>query len=119
MANTALLKRLQRELQLLECEPPPGISAWPKDGNKITEIEACTFALSAESPALNPLTIQPGIIGASDTPYENGVFKLEITVPERYDGQFILIFSLLFKFCSRGLHQKAALKAVPPRGCTC
>jgi ubiquitin-conjugating enzyme E2 T len=57
-------KRLQHELNLLDREPPPGISAWPKDGDNLTEIEAC-------------------IIGAVGTPYENGLFKLEILIPQR------------------------------------
>ena len=30
--NSACLARLNKELSQLEMDPPPGISAWPKDG---------------------------------------------------------------------------------------
>ncbi|XP_002733330.1 ubiquitin-conjugating enzyme E2 T-like [Saccoglossus kowalevskii] len=56
--------RMKREVQLLEQEPPHGISCWLKK-DKIDELEA-------------------QIIGSEDTPYKGGIFKLEIQVPERY-----------------------------------
>uniref|UniRef100_A0A8C4X7L7 Ubiquitin-conjugating enzyme E2 T n=1 Tax=Erpetoichthys calabaricus TaxID=27687 RepID=A0A8C4X7L7_ERPCA len=56
--------RLKRELQMLSCEPPPGISCWQNE-DKIDQLEA-------------------QIVGGSNTPYEGGVFKLEIIIPERY-----------------------------------
>jgi ubiquitin-protein ligase len=36
----SMLQRLQSELRSLELDPPPGISAWPKDDANITELEA-------------------------------------------------------------------------------
>jgi ubiquitin-conjugating enzyme E2 T len=59
------LTRLQRELRMLEREPPPGVSAWPKDENRIDVIEAV-------------------IQGPPDTVYEDGFFHLNVTVPSRY-----------------------------------
>merc|ERR1712216_364030 len=59
------LTRLQRELRMLEREPPPGVSAWPKDENRIDAIEAVI-----QSPP--------------DTVYEAGFFRLNVTVPSRY-----------------------------------
>ncbi|XP_076874940.1 ubiquitin-conjugating enzyme E2 T [Brachyhypopomus gauderio] len=56
--------RLKRELQLLRTEPPPGISCWPVDGR--------TDELQAQ------------IVGGANTPYEGGVFSLEIKIPDRY-----------------------------------
>lgn len=56
--------RLKRELQLLSTEPPPGITCWQNEDR--------TDDLRAQ------------IVGGVDTPYENGVFTLEIKVPERY-----------------------------------
>ncbi|XP_017691009.1 ubiquitin-conjugating enzyme E2 T isoform X2 [Pipra filicauda] len=56
--------RLQRELSLLAAEPPPGISCW-HSGHGAGELRA-------------------QILGGADTPYEKGIFNLEIIVPERY-----------------------------------
>ncbi|XP_039941793.1 ubiquitin-conjugating enzyme E2 T isoform X2 [Hirundo rustica] len=55
--------RLTRELSLLATEPPPGITCW-------------------QNGQLDNLRAQ--IIGGVDTPYEKGIFNLEIIVPERY-----------------------------------
>ncbi|XP_063153415.1 ubiquitin-conjugating enzyme E2 T isoform X1 [Candoia aspera] len=56
--------RLKRELQLLTTEPPPGITCW-QNGNHINDLRA-------------------QILGCANTPYEKGVFDLEVVVPERY-----------------------------------
>ncbi|XP_015271090.1 PREDICTED: ubiquitin-conjugating enzyme E2 T [Gekko japonicus] len=56
--------RLKRELHLLTTEPPPGITCWQNEGH------------------LDYLRAQ--ILGSSDTPYEKGVFDLEVVVPVRY-----------------------------------
>ncbi|KAI4887288.1 hypothetical protein NFI96_019981 [Prochilodus magdalenae] len=58
------ISRLKRELQLLAQEPPPGIQ--------------CSFSEE------NLENIQAQIIGGSNTPYEGGVFELEIKIPDRY-----------------------------------
>ncbi|KAM6998376.1 ubiquitin-conjugating enzyme E2 T [Passerculus sandwichensis] len=55
--------RLARELSLLAAEPPPGITCW-------------------QNGQLDDLRAQ--ILGGVDTPYEKGIFNLEIIVPERY-----------------------------------
>ncbi|XP_040841159.1 ubiquitin-conjugating enzyme E2 T isoform X1 [Ochotona curzoniae] len=56
--------RLKRELHMLATEPPPGITCWQ------------------EKDQMDDLRAQ--ILGGSNTPYEKGVFKLEVMVPERY-----------------------------------
>ncbi|XP_014801789.1 PREDICTED: ubiquitin-conjugating enzyme E2 T [Calidris pugnax] len=56
--------RLKRELSLLTTEPPPGITCW-QNGNQLDNLHA-------------------QILGGADTPYEKGIFNLEIVVPERY-----------------------------------
>ncbi|XP_067586054.1 ubiquitin-conjugating enzyme E2 T [Pseudorca crassidens] len=56
--------RLKRELSLLAAEPPPGITCW-QDGDRMEDLRA-------------------QILGGADTPYEKGVFKLEVNIPERY-----------------------------------
>ncbi|XP_068171947.1 ubiquitin-conjugating enzyme E2 T [Antennarius striatus] len=56
--------RLKRELQLLSNEPPPGITCWQTEDQ------------------MDDLRAQ--ILGGSETPYEGGVFSLEIKIPERY-----------------------------------
>ncbi|KAI7794708.1 ubiquitin-conjugating enzyme E2 T [Triplophysa rosa] len=58
------ISRLKRELQLLSDEPPPGVSCWQVEG-RLDELQA-------------------QIVGGSSTPYEGGVFTLEIKIPERY-----------------------------------
>lgn len=59
-----LSNRMKHELSMLENDPPPGISCWRVD-DKINELKA-------------------SILGNEDTPFENGVFKLEISLTERY-----------------------------------
>uniref|UniRef100_A0A8C2RVT7 Ubiquitin-conjugating enzyme E2 T n=1 Tax=Capra hircus TaxID=9925 RepID=A0A8C2RVT7_CAPHI len=56
--------RLKRELSLLAAEPPPGITCW-QDGDRMEDLRA-------------------QILGGANTPYEKGVFKLEVHIPERY-----------------------------------
>ncbi|EGC32071.1 hypothetical protein DICPUDRAFT_11209, partial [Dictyostelium purpureum] len=56
--------RLRQELSLIEKDPPPGIQAWPIE-NRINSLEAI-------------------IVGPQETPYDNGIFKLEISLPNRY-----------------------------------
>ncbi|KAK2851455.1 hypothetical protein Q5P01_007731 [Channa striata] len=56
--------RLKRELQMLSTEPPPGISCWQTE-ERIDDLRA-------------------QIVGGTGTPYEGGLFSLEIKVPERY-----------------------------------
>ncbi|KAG7472146.1 hypothetical protein MATL_G00105430 [Megalops atlanticus] len=56
--------RLKRELQMLSTEPPPGISCWQTEG-QIDDLRA-------------------QIVGGENTPYEGGLFSLEIKIPERY-----------------------------------
>ncbi|XP_002717641.1 ubiquitin-conjugating enzyme E2 T [Oryctolagus cuniculus] len=56
--------RLKRELHMLATEPPPGITCWQ------------------EKDQMDDLRAQ--ILGGSNTPYEKGVFKLEVIIPERY-----------------------------------
>lgn len=58
-------QRLRRELQRISQKPPPGIIIYQKDDSNFTVLEA-------------------NITGPEDSPYRDGVFKLEITVPERY-----------------------------------
>uniref|UniRef100_A0A8C1QZJ1 Ubiquitin-conjugating enzyme E2 T n=1 Tax=Cyprinus carpio TaxID=7962 RepID=A0A8C1QZJ1_CYPCA len=58
------ISRLKRELQLLSAEPPPGVSCWQTEG-RVDELQA-------------------QIVGGANTPYEGGVFTLEINIPERY-----------------------------------
>ena len=58
--------RLKKEIERFEKSPPPGISCWPKDEcNALEELEANMW-------------------GPPDTPYENGLFRLRIQVPDRY-----------------------------------
>uniref|UniRef100_A0A6Q2YQE7 Ubiquitin-conjugating enzyme E2T (putative) n=1 Tax=Esox lucius TaxID=8010 RepID=A0A6Q2YQE7_ESOLU len=56
--------RLKRELQMLSTEPPPGITCWQTE-EQMDELRA-------------------QIVGGDGTPFEGGLFSLEIKVPERY-----------------------------------
>ncbi|KAL2649431.1 hypothetical protein R1flu_017559 [Riccia fluitans] len=64
MQAARLATRLQRELRMLQSDPPPGVCAWP-----------CDDSLSH---------LQAQIQGPHGTVYAKGVFKLEIYFPERY-----------------------------------
>jgi len=57
--------RIQREILSLKKNPPPGISCYPVD-------EAANNVLTAS------------IVGTTGSPYEKGVFQLEVTVGDRY-----------------------------------
>ncbi|KAK7793541.1 hypothetical protein R5R35_002526 [Gryllus longicercus] len=57
--------RLKRELEVLALRPPPGISCSPKEEDIIDVLDA-------------------KMIGLKGSPYEGGVFKLEIKIPDKY-----------------------------------
>ncbi|KAG1652510.1 Ubiquitin-conjugating enzyme E2 T [Nymphon striatum] len=58
------LNRIKKEMEILEIRPPPGISCWVSE-DSFDKFEA-------------------SIIGSKATPYENGIFKLEIVLPNNY-----------------------------------
>lgn len=58
------LARLQKEVSMLQADPPPGAWANPIEGKPLTELEA-------------------GLLGPVGTVYEGGVFKLEVNIPLR------------------------------------
>ncbi len=58
------IARLQKELTLLQKDPPPGGWASAIEGRPLTELEA-------------------GLLGPVGTVYEGGIFKLEINIPLR------------------------------------
>eukprot|EP01018_Ginkgo_biloba_P001437 Gb_23918 [translate_table: standard] len=60
-----LSARMQREIKLLQTDPPPGVCAWPSEDHLITNVEA-------------------QIQGPEGTVYAKGIFKLQVQVPERY-----------------------------------
>ncbi|BBM96742.1 ubiquitin-conjugating enzyme E2 T [Marchantia polymorpha subsp. ruderalis] len=64
MQAARLATRLQRELRMLQSDPPPGVCAWP-----------CNDSLSH---------LEAQIQGPDGTVYAGGLFKLEIHVPDRY-----------------------------------
>uniref|UniRef100_F7E3Q2 Ubiquitin-conjugating enzyme E2 T n=1 Tax=Equus caballus TaxID=9796 RepID=F7E3Q2_HORSE len=71
--------RLKRELNLLATEPPPGITCW-QDKDQMGDLRARRYRivpLMGHDPPEE-------IVGGTNTPYEKGVFKLEVIVPERY-----------------------------------
>ncbi|KAH7533186.1 hypothetical protein FEM48_Zijuj04G0103500 [Ziziphus jujuba var. spinosa] len=64
MANNNLPRRIIKETQRLLSEPAPGISASPSEDN------------------MRYFNVM--ILGPSQSPYEGGVFKLELFLPEEY-----------------------------------
>ncbi|OWZ09299.1 Ubiquitin-conjugating enzyme E2 [Phytophthora megakarya] len=60
----AMRGRMRKEIAMLESDPPFGVSAWPKD-DQIDRLQA-------------------QILGPDGSPYEKGVFHLDIEIPERY-----------------------------------
>lgn len=63
-----MAKRMARELGLLSRSPPPGIAAWMKEEGRVDVLEA-------------------EISGAKGTPYEGGIFRLEVGIPPEYPLQ--------------------------------
>ncbi|KAM7278913.1 hypothetical protein ACFE04_006047 [Oxalis oulophora] len=64
MANSNLPRRIVKETQRLLSEPAPGISASPSEDN------------------MRYFNVM--ILGPTQSPYEGGVFKLELFLPEEY-----------------------------------
>ncbi|XP_055997285.1 ubiquitin-conjugating enzyme E2 T-like [Ostrea edulis] len=56
--------RMKKELQMFAQSPPHGVLCWANGGD-ITQLSA-------------------QILGGEGTPYEGGIFKLEIQIPDRY-----------------------------------
>ena len=56
---------MKKELERLAKDPPHGVTCWPKDEGRVDGLQA-------------------QLLGAEGTPYEGGVFSLEIKIPERY-----------------------------------
>lgn len=66
MASNMLGRRMKRELDLLaQGGASPGVSAWPRDDSRFDMIDA-------------------EITGAAGTPYDKGVFRLELNIPPEY-----------------------------------
>lgn len=59
--------RLKKELERLRKDPPYGVTCWSK--------EDCVDCLQAQ------------LLGAQGTPYEGGIFSLDIRIPDRYPFQ--------------------------------
>ncbi|XP_047094764.1 ubiquitin-conjugating enzyme E2 36-like isoform X2 [Lolium rigidum] len=64
MANSNLPRRIIKETQRLLSEPAPGISASPSEEN------------------MRYFNVM--VLGPAQSPYEGGVFKLELFLPEEY-----------------------------------
>lgn len=56
--------RLKKELERLSRDPPHGVTCWPKEGRVDL--------------------LQAQLVAAEGTPYEGGVFSLDIKIPDRY-----------------------------------
>ena len=61
---TQRASRLKKELDRLRRDPPHGVTCWPKNDRA-----DC---------------LQAQLLGAQGTPYEGGVFSLDIKIPDRY-----------------------------------
>ncbi|KAF0445981.1 ubiquitin-conjugating enzyme E2 T-like [Gigaspora margarita] len=64
MSSSYFFPRMKRELEMLERDPPHGVICYPVDNN------------------LTRLCAQ--IKGPKDSPYEDGMFKVDVQIPARY-----------------------------------
>lgn len=62
--NIACISRINKELEMLQKDPGPGIAAWCINDDK--------------------MKLQAQIQGPQESPYEAGVFTLSISIPDRY-----------------------------------
>ena len=85
---------------MLTRDPPPGVCAWLKNCDQIDHLEARTWCclgipLSVQPRLLNDVIVDwvcklmsccllTEIQGPLGTPYETGLFKLDITIPSRW-----------------------------------
>jgi ubiquitin-conjugating enzyme E2 T len=82
------LNRMKKELKILNDSPPPGISCWLKDEDKLDVLEA-------------------SIKGPKGSPYENGTFHLSVNIPERYP-----IEPPIIRFITQIYHPNVKLKQI-------
>src|SRR3990167_4528976 len=83
MSQQLLISRLQHELVKTEKDPRPGIAVWPIDG-QLTCFGASKKLFSWFLDHITNCSNSQGITGPEDSPYEGGLFKLQITVPNNY-----------------------------------
>ncbi|XP_063241481.1 ubiquitin-conjugating enzyme E2 T-like isoform X2 [Bacillus rossius redtenbacheri] len=57
--------RVKKELERITRHPPFGVSCWLKDESNLDILDAC-------------------IRGLDGTPYESGIFRIQIQIPEKY-----------------------------------
>ncbi len=95
--NHIRTQRMMRELTILQ-NPPQGIQAYPKqhqhqqppntsskNTNEQNNLQEKNNSLEQNNiNNMNLFEWEGTIQGAPDTPYENGTFHLQITIPERY-----------------------------------
>ena len=77
---------MKKELKILNDSPPPGISCWLKDEDKLDALEAT-------------------IKGPKNSPYEGGTFHLTVNIPERYP-----IEPPIVRFTTQIYHPNVTLK---------
>lgn len=73
----ARASRLRKEIDQLISSPGPGISAWPVGYSS-------TFQVESFLSDIGPLAFEGQIIGPDDSPFSGGIFKISISIPEKY-----------------------------------
>ena len=86
------LTRMQRELRMLETEPPPGVSAWPTDENRIDKVSNDKKNKNKKKDAVVSLSFLLFFLNSSSPPL--------LSVSERTNG-FLSFFLFLHLFTSR------------------
>jgi ubiquitin-protein ligase len=73
---SVLANRMARELRDLEAKPPEGVGCWLRDADG-------GGGGSGNSTGASLQRLQAQLQGPPGTPYEHGMFRLDVAVPDR------------------------------------
>lgn len=85
--STAARRRLMRDFKRMQTDPPAGVSASPIADNVMTWYAKHPTSHSTPTTHTNTLPRNAVIIGPSDTPFEDGTFRLVMHFEEQYPNK--------------------------------
>ncbi|KAF1335327.1 Ubiquitin-conjugating enzyme e2 t-like, partial [Globisporangium splendens] len=90
---TAMRARMRKELEMLATDPPHGAHCYAANQQNCIQVCVCVYDAAVTVVALGVSAwpkdeqidrLEAQILGPDGSPYEKGVFHLEIEIPERY-----------------------------------
>ena len=85
--STAARRRLMRDFKRMQTDPPAGVSASPIADNVMTWYTPTFYPTLSYDRSTNKYSRNAVIIGPSDTPFEDGTFRLVMHFEEQYPNK--------------------------------